>query len=51
MTTVKEDYFKDDYKISLADQGINFAVGFSPYDGSTEPMLFPEYGDLVVVRS
>ena len=51
LTTVKEDFFTDDYKLSLADQGINFAVGFSAYDGSTEPVLFPEYGDLVVVRS
>ena len=51
MTTVKEDFFDDDYKISRVDQGINFAIGFSPYDSSTEPVLFPEYGELVAVRS
>ena len=51
LSTVREDFFTDDYELSLADQGINFAVGFSPYDGSTEPILDPAYGDLVVVRS
>ena len=51
LTTVKENFFTDDYEINLADQGINFAIGFSPYDSSTEPILEPAYGDLVVVRS
>ena len=32
LNTLKENYFTDDSVISFADEGINFAIGFSTYD-------------------
>ena len=46
LTTIKEDYYGDDFVLKK-EHGLNFAAGFTPYDSSTEPMLDPSFGELV----
>lgn len=51
MTTLKEDFFDDGEELSYEAEGINLAVGFSPYDSSTEPLLEKKYGEFKFMRS
>ena len=49
LETTKEDFFDDTHELTFED-GINFAVGLSSFDTNTEPILDPQYGELVFLK-
>ena len=49
LETTKEDFFDDTHELTFED-GINFAVGLSSFDTNTEPILDPQYGELVFIK-
>ena len=46
MAARNEEFFDEEYVFGY-EQGLNFAIAFTAYDGATEPILDPKYGKVV----